>query len=49
MTLEEKIMLEHGLTNADFEPHKDGEPTQLDRIEAQTMWTALMTDTLLEE
>ena len=24
-------------------------PTQLDRIEAQTMWTALMTDTLLEE
>ena len=25
------------------------EPTQLDRIEAQTMYTALMTDTLLEE
>lgn len=25
------------------------EPSQLDRIEAQTMWTALMTDTLLEE
>lgn len=25
------------------------EPTQLDRVEAQTMWTALMTDTLLEE
>lgn len=25
------------------------EPTQLDRIEAQTMFTALMTDTLLEE
>lgn len=24
------------------------EPTQLDRIQAQTMWTALMTDTLLE-
>ena len=24
-------------------------PSQLDRIEAQTMWTALMTDTLLEE
>lgn len=24
-------------------------PTQLDRIEAQTMFTALMTDTLLEE
>lgn len=25
------------------------EPTQLDRIEAQTIWTALMTDTLIEE
>lgn len=25
------------------------EPTQLDRVEAQTMWTALMTDTLIEE
>ena len=24
-----------------------GEPTQLDRVEAQTMYTALMTDTLL--
>lgn len=24
-------------------------PTQLDRVEAQTMYTALMTDTLLEE
>ena len=29
--------------------HAQPEPTQLDRIEAQTMWTALMTDTLLEE
>lgn len=25
------------------------EPSQLDRIEAQTMYTALMTDTLIEE
>lgn len=25
------------------------EPTQLDRIEAQTIYTAMMTDTLLEE
>lgn len=25
------------------------EPTQLDRIEAQAMYTALMTDTLIEE
>lgn len=26
-----------------------GEPTQLDRIEAQVLYTALMTDTLIEE
>lgn len=26
-----------------------GEPSQLDRIEAQAMYTALMTDTLIEE
>lgn len=31
----------------DYTPHKA--PTQLDIIEAQTMYTALMTDTLLEE
>lgn len=30
-------------------PDVPAEPTQLDRIEAQTMFTALMTDTLLEE
>lgn len=30
------------------EPEPDA-PTQLDRVEAQTMYTALMTDTLLEE
>ena len=30
-------------------PDEPAEPTQLDRIEAQTMFTALMTDTLLEE
>ena len=29
-------------------PEAVEEPTQLDRIEAQTMFTALMTDTLLE-
>ena len=31
----------------DYTPHEA--PTQLDIIEAQTMYTALMTDTLLEE
>lgn len=30
-------------------PELEPEPSQLDRIEAQIMWTALMTDTLLEE
>lgn len=34
--------------DADYVP-PDMLPTQLDRIEAQTMYTALMTDTLLEE
>ncbi len=31
------------------EPEPAPEPTQLDRVEAQTMYTAVMTDTLLEE
>lgn len=30
-------------------PDEPTEPTQLDRIEAQTTYTAMMTDTLLEE
>ena len=30
-------------------PDEPQEPTQLDRIEAQTTYTAMMTDTLLEE
>ena len=33
---------------ADILPQKQT-PTQLDRIEAQTLYTALMTDTILEE
>ena len=37
----------NGLTQDDLEP--GGTPTQADRIEAQVMYTALMTDTLLEE
>ena len=32
----------------DGEPEPSAEPTQLDRIEAQTTYTAMMTDTLLE-
>ena len=31
------------------EPEPDPEPTQLDRVEAQATYTAMMTDTLLEE
>lgn len=45
----QSMMESFDLTEKDFEPRKADEPTQLDRIEAQTMWTALMTDTLLEE
>ena len=32
----------------DGQPEPDPEPTQLDRIEAQAVYTAMMTDTLLE-
>lgn len=31
------------------EPAPEPEPTQLDRVEAQATYTAMMTDTLLEE
>lgn len=31
------------------EPEPEPEPTQLDRVEAQVTYTAMMTDTLLEE
>ena len=30
------------------EPEQEPEPTQLDRVEAQVVYTAMMTDTLLE-
>ena len=36
------------LSEPDYEP-ADDTPTQLDIIEAQVLYTALMTDTLLEE
>ena len=32
----------------DGQPDPAAEPTQLDRVEAQTTYTAMMTDTLLE-
>lgn len=44
MTPEEEA--EYNLQQMRSEPE---EPTQLDRIEAQAMYTALMTDTLIEE
>lgn len=43
----QKLAALNGLTQDDLEP--GGTPTQADRIEAQVMYTALMTDTLLEE
>lgn len=47
MTELEKEMLDKvGATEADTKPQ---EVSQLDRVEAQTLYTALMTDTLLEE
>ena len=33
----------------DGQPEPEPEPTQLDRVEAQVTYTAMMTDTLLEE
>ena len=45
--LAKKLAALNGLTQDDLEP--GGTPTQTDRIEAQVMYTALMTDTLLEE
>ena len=33
----------------DGQPEPEPEPTQLDRVEAQSTYTAMMTDTLLEE
>lgn len=32
----------------DGQPEPEPEPTQLDRVEAQAVYTAMMTDTLLE-
>ncbi len=50
MTENQKKMIEKaGINASNFERRKQDEPTQIDRIEAQAMYTALMTDTLLEE
>ena len=50
MTENQKKMADKlNLNASNFEGRKKDQPTQLDRIEAQTMYTALMTDTLLEE
>lgn len=43
-TMEEIAEMER--MNSEFPPE---EPSQIDRIEAQIMYTALMTDTLIEE
>ena len=48
-----KYCEKHGYTYAvvpvpDPEPETEAEPTQLDRVEAQVTYTAMMTDTLLE-
>lgn len=45
MKMAEKL----GLDEMSFMRKNADEPSQLDRIEAQALYTALMTDTLLEE
>lgn len=47
--MQKKMAERLGLNENDFKGRSKDQPTQLDRIEAQTMYTALMTDTLLEE
>lgn len=42
-------MTEEEIRSMKQEENEMSEPTQEDRIEAQVMYTALMTDTLLEE
>ena len=51
-TLETLEIVKREAYNGEYTIEDDGEPdpgpTQLDRIEAQTTYTAMMTDTLLE-
>ena len=44
--LEKSIVESMGLTPDDFQPKKS---TKVDELEAQVLYTALMTDTLIEE
>ena len=46
--LQRKMMEAMGLAEKDFLPPDKSEPTPEERIEAQVLYTALMTDTLLE-
>ena len=47
MTVLQKKMVEKlGLSQGDFQPKK---ATKVDELEAQVLYTALMTDTLIEE
>lgn len=51
-TEEYTVMVVSSMTEGvvpDPEPAPDPAPTQLDRVEAQATYTAMMTDTLLEE
>lgn len=44
--LQKKMMEKLGLSQEDFQPKK---ATKVDELEAQVLYTALMTDTLIEE
>lgn len=44
--MQEEMMKAAGLTAEDFQPKK---ATKVDELEAQVLYTALMTDTLIEE
>lgn len=44
--LQEEMMKKLGLSTDDFQPKKT---TKVDELEAQVLYTALMTDTLIEE
>lgn len=44
--LQEEMLKAAGLSTEDFQPKK---ATKVDELEAQVLYTALMTDTLIEE
>ena len=44
--LQKKMVEKLGLSQEDFQPKK---ATKIDELEAQVLYTALMTDTLIEE